>query len=82
MMSMMQASLVGYAIGGAFINIAFWDLPYYLYAAIVVTQYVVQRQISTADSVAVQPRRAERIAHVASSPTPRRPGSSVPVEPI
>ena len=82
MMSMMQASLIGYAVGGAFINIAFWDLPYYLYAAIVVTQYVVQRQISTADSVAVQPRRAERIAHVASSPTPRRPGSSVPVEPI
>jgi probable O-glycosylation ligase (exosortase A-associated) len=41
LMSMIQASLVGYAVGGAFLNLAFWDMPYYLYAAIMVTRHVV-----------------------------------------
>jgi probable O-glycosylation ligase (exosortase A-associated) len=43
LMSMTQASLVGFAVGGAFINIAFWDMPYYLFALIALTQYVVRR---------------------------------------
>lgn len=33
--SMIQASLLGYFVGGAFLNLAFWDLPYYLFAALV-----------------------------------------------
>jgi putative inorganic carbon (hco3(-)) transporter len=45
--SMTQVSLVGYAVGGAFLDIAFWDLPYYLYAAVVVTQYIVRRELAT-----------------------------------
>ena len=44
--SMTQVSLTGYAVGGAFLDIAFWDLPYYLYAAIAVTQYVVGRELA------------------------------------
>jgi putative inorganic carbon (HCO3(-)) transporter len=40
--SMMQASLIGYAVGGAFINLAWWDMPYYLFIAIATTQYVVK----------------------------------------
>jgi probable O-glycosylation ligase (exosortase A-associated) len=42
LMSMTQASLVGYAVGGAFLNLAFWDMHYYLYAAIFVTGYVLE----------------------------------------
>ncbi len=42
LMSMVQASLVGYAVGGAFINIAFWDMPYYLFALITITGYVIK----------------------------------------
>jgi putative inorganic carbon (hco3(-)) transporter len=42
LMSTIQASLIGYAVGGAFLNLAFWDMPYYLYAAVIVTQYVVR----------------------------------------
>jgi probable O-glycosylation ligase (exosortase A-associated) len=37
--SIAQISLVGYFVGGAFLDIAFWDLPYYLYAAIAVARY-------------------------------------------
>lgn len=39
--SIAQVSLLGFFVGGAFLNIAFWDLPYYLYAAIVGTRYAV-----------------------------------------
>ena len=46
--SMTQVSLVGYAVGGAFLDIAFWDLPYYLYAAVAVSQYIVRRELAPA----------------------------------
>ena len=46
--SMTQVSLVGYAVGGAFLDLAFWDLPYYLYAAIAVAQYIVRRELAPA----------------------------------
>jgi len=34
LLRMIQVSLVGYAVGGAFVNIANWDLPYYLAIAV------------------------------------------------
>jgi putative inorganic carbon (hco3(-)) transporter len=46
--SMTQVSLMGYAVGGAFLDLAFWDLPYYLYAAIAVTQYILRRELAPA----------------------------------
>jgi probable O-glycosylation ligase (exosortase A-associated) len=36
--SMMKVSLVGFAVGGAFLNLAFWDMPYYLMLIAVVTE--------------------------------------------
>jgi len=44
--SMTQVGLVGYAVGGAFLDLAFWDLPYYLFAAIGTTQYIVREQLT------------------------------------
>jgi hypothetical protein len=35
---MMKVSLVGFAVGGAFLNLAFWDMPYYLMLIAVVTE--------------------------------------------
>lgn len=43
--SMVQVALVGYAIGGAFLDLAFWDLPYYLYAAVAAARYAVQQEL-------------------------------------
>jgi probable O-glycosylation ligase (exosortase A-associated) len=37
--SIAQVSLLGFFVGGAFLDIAFWDLPYYVYAAIVGAKY-------------------------------------------
>lgn len=62
LLRMIQVSLVGYAVGGAFVNIANWDLPYYL--AIVV--FALNRIASTAPAtessapIAVPDRLARR----------------------
>jgi probable O-glycosylation ligase (exosortase A-associated) len=51
LMSMVQASLIGYAVGGAFLNLAFWDMPYYIYAVVIVTRYVVRTRIASEATV-------------------------------
>ncbi len=54
--SLVQVSLLGYLVGGAFLDIAFWDLPYYLYAAIAAAKFaVIQTQSETADAVTQRP---------------------------
>ncbi len=52
---MMQVSLVGFFVGGAFLNLAYWDMPYFLMIALAVTWHVVRNQ--TRDSTASQPNR-------------------------
>jgi probable O-glycosylation ligase (exosortase A-associated) len=64
LMSMVQASLVGYAVGGAFLNLAFWDMAYYVYAVVSVTRYVVSMRIAADE-------RIKATAH-ASEFSPRR----------
>jgi probable O-glycosylation ligase (exosortase A-associated) len=42
MAAMIQVSLVGYAVGGAFLSLSYFDLPYYLILALVVLRRLVQ----------------------------------------
>ena len=42
--AMLQVSLVGYAVGGAFLGLAYFDLFYHLVALLAVTRAVVERQ--------------------------------------
>lgn len=44
--SLLQASLAGYLVGGAFLNLAFWDLPYYLFAISAITSHVVRAHVT------------------------------------
>ncbi|HKW36436.1 MAG TPA: putative O-glycosylation ligase, exosortase A system-associated [Burkholderiales bacterium] len=46
---MIQVSLIGYAVGGAFQNQAYFDLPYELLAAIVLTRELVAKHIKGLD---------------------------------
>ena len=39
---MIKVSIVAYLVGGAFQNLAYWDVPYYLFVAIAVTRYDTQ----------------------------------------
>ena len=36
--ALMKVSVIGFAVGGAFLNLAFWDMPYYLMIILVVTE--------------------------------------------
>jgi putative inorganic carbon (HCO3(-)) transporter len=43
--AMLQVSLVAYGAGGAFLGLAYYDLPYHILALIVVTRIVVERDL-------------------------------------
>ncbi|MCB1998690.1 MAG: putative O-glycosylation ligase, exosortase A system-associated [Rhodoferax sp.] len=45
LLNMCKVSMVGYAVGGAFLSLAYWDMPYYLMVLVVVTRMLVRRQI-------------------------------------
>ncbi|HEX2829537.1 MAG TPA: putative O-glycosylation ligase, exosortase A system-associated [Burkholderiales bacterium] len=61
--AMVKVSLIGYLVGGAFLSLAYFDLPYYLMAIVVVTRYSIEKarqqepvlQHATPPSVAAQP---------------------------
>ena len=40
--TMSQASMVGFAVGGAFLSLLYFDMPYYLMAALIATRIVVE----------------------------------------
>jgi putative inorganic carbon (HCO3(-)) transporter len=46
--AMSQVSLLGYMAGGAFLSLAYYDYPYYVIAALVVTQRVVAGKLTPA----------------------------------
>ena len=43
--TMIQASLISFAVGGTFLSLVYFDLPYYLMAAIVATRILVEREL-------------------------------------
>lgn len=44
--AMLQASVIGYAVGGSFLGLAYYDLPYHLMAILVLTQVIVKKQLA------------------------------------
>jgi putative inorganic carbon (HCO3(-)) transporter len=44
--TMAQASLVAFAAGGAFVSLAFFDVPYYLMGAVVATRALVENELA------------------------------------
>ncbi|MEO7493621.1 MAG: putative O-glycosylation ligase, exosortase A system-associated [Massilia sp.] len=48
---MIQVSLLGFAVGGAFLSLAYFDVPYYLMVAIVATKLVVERELAPAAKI-------------------------------
>jgi len=43
--TMMQVSLLGFMVGGAFLSLVYFDVPYYLMAGMVATRLVVEREL-------------------------------------
>lgn len=42
LVQMTKVSLVAYLVGGAFLNLAYWDMPYFLFVAVAVTRWIVR----------------------------------------
>lgn len=67
--SMIQVSLIGYAVGGAFLGLAYFDLPYHLVAMVVITKAILAGR--DAASAKKQPE-ASPLAAAAPAANPRR----------
>ncbi|QGZ37809.1 putative O-glycosylation ligase (exosortase A-associated) [Pseudoduganella flava] len=72
--AMIQASLIGFAVGGAFLSLLYWDVPYYLMAAIMATRAAVQAHpgVRTTRLSQIRHPAATRAATVESGQIPRR----------
>jgi probable O-glycosylation ligase (exosortase A-associated) len=46
---MTKVSMVAYLVGGAFLSLAHWDVPYYLFVAIAITRSVLKQAAATQD---------------------------------
>ena len=46
--TMIQTSMVGFAVGGAFLSLVYFDVPYYLMGAIVTTRLLVEQRLAEA----------------------------------
>ena len=45
--TMIQTSLIGFAVGGAFLSLLYFDVPYYLMSALVATRVLVAQHLAT-----------------------------------
>jgi probable O-glycosylation ligase (exosortase A-associated) len=52
--TMVQVSLIGFAVGGAFLSLLYFDLPYYLMVAMVVTRVLVEKELKEKTSSTVK----------------------------
>lgn len=56
--AMLQVSLVGYAVGGAFLSLSYYDFPYYVAVMLVVLREVVRRELAATAAVPQGPAAA------------------------
>jgi probable O-glycosylation ligase (exosortase A-associated) len=61
--TMIQVSMIGFATGGAFLSLLYYDVPYYLMAAMVVVVSIVERAL--AEEIAA---KGTRVAAAAAQP--------------
>ena len=55
--AMIQVSLIGFAVGGAFLSLLYFDVPYYLVAAMVATRILVEKDLKEKAALAVIEKR-------------------------
>jgi putative inorganic carbon (HCO3(-)) transporter len=62
---LLQVSMLGFAVGGAFLSLAYFDVPYFLMAAMVATRLVVERHLKAAKDLARAQSTAQHLAAAA-----------------
>ncbi len=59
--SMIQVSFVGFAIGGAFLSLLYWDVPYYLMTIMVATRILVEKELVEQTALAIPVKRTDSL---------------------
>lgn len=54
--NMSQVSIIGFAVGGAFLSLLYFDVPYYLMAAVVATRIIVEKELKNASAARHRPK--------------------------
>jgi hypothetical protein len=52
---MTQVSLLGFMVGGAFLSLAYFDVPYYLMAGLVALRLVVEQELKRIRQTSAKP---------------------------
>jgi len=66
--AMIQASLIGFAVGGAFLSLLYWDVPYYLMAAVIAARAHVMLHLGVELRGARRPGTAKPALHPGAAP--------------
>ncbi|NHZ43591.1 putative O-glycosylation ligase, exosortase A system-associated [Massilia aquatica] len=80
---MIQVSLLGFGVGGAFLSLLYYDVPYYLMAAVVSTGFLIEKTLAAeaaeAKAAAREAARAAQIdAHAHAQAQAQARGASAP----
>ena len=66
--TMCQASMVGFAVGGAFLSLLYFDMPYYLMAVLIATRILVQQHVKAQRAVPLRKAPAPAGSGMAGQP--------------
>lgn len=64
--AMLQVSLIGYGVGGAFLSLTYYDFPYYVASMLVITQIVVTRELKSATRAGAVLKAGTRMSDAAA----------------
>ena len=74
--TMIQVSLIGYIVGGAFLSLLYFDVPYYLMAAMVATRIVVEQGLKKTAKLAIPKKRTNFTPQPRATSTPKPAGKN------
>jgi putative inorganic carbon (HCO3(-)) transporter len=57
--TMLQVGLIGFAVGGAFLSLLYFDVPYYMMIAMVVTRVIVEKELKAKSSLSASEIRTD-----------------------
>lgn len=79
--TMLQVALLGFAVGGAFLSLTYFDVPYFLMAAMVATRLLVERELKQKTELAATARAIARASAASDRVETRErvPASVAPV---
>lgn len=66
--TMCQASMVGFAVGGAFLSLLYFDMPYYLMAALIATRILVEQHVKAQRPVPLRKASKQAASNMAGQP--------------